>query len=108
MAAREGNPAPPLYTSDDLTAVSAATRLESPRREAAAMSHSMYSAGRSTHLKVVIVSLLCATVVAVLGILARASDMNGARAASRTETMPPVIRAGWPKTVTSNEHNTIR
>jgi hypothetical protein len=68
----------------------------------------MYTAGRDTHLKVVVVSLLCATVVAVLGVLARAGDMNAARGLSRSETIAPVIRAGGPKTMTSNEHNTIR
>jgi len=114
-AAREGDPASPLSSGNDLAAASGATRPGSSRGEAAT-SRSPYSTGRDTHLKVVVVSLLCATVVAVLGVLARASDMNlarasdmnGARALSRSETTAPVIRAGWPKTVTSYEHNTIR
>ncbi|HEY7298682.1 MAG TPA: hypothetical protein VH684_12185 [Xanthobacteraceae bacterium] len=72
------------------------------------MSHSMYSASRGTHLKVVVVSLICATVVALLGVLARAGDVNAERALGRTDTIAPVIRAGGPKTVTSYEHNTIR
>ena len=31
------------------------------------MSHSMYRAGRTTHLKIVVVALLCAIVFAVMG-----------------------------------------
>ncbi len=34
------------------------------------MNHSMYSADRATHLKIVVIGLLCATVVAVVGIFA--------------------------------------
>ena len=71
-----------------------------------AMSHSMYTAGRTTHLKVVVLSLLCAIVFAVVGLTARMGEMNGAT--SRTEASGPVIRGGAPKTVTSNEQNTIR
>jgi len=72
------------------------------------VSPAMDTAGRSTHLKVVVVSLLCATIVAGLGLIARAGDMRAAQASSRIETTGPVIRAGGPRTVTSNEHNTIR
>jgi len=36
------------------------------------------------------------------------SQMNGARTTSRIETSGPVSRANAPKTVTSNEQNTIR
>jgi hypothetical protein len=35
-------------------------------------------------------------------------EMNGARTTSRIEASEPVIRAGTPKSVTSNERNTIR
>ena len=34
------------------------------------MNHSMYSADRGTHLKIVVIGLLCATVVAAVGIFA--------------------------------------
>jgi hypothetical protein len=73
------------------------------------MTPAMDTAGRSTHLKVVVVSLLCATVVAGLGLIARAGDMRAAQASSRIETTTgPAIRAAGPRTVTSNEQNTIR
>ena len=38
------------------------------------MNHSMYSADRATHLKIVVIGLLCATVVAVVGIFANLSS----------------------------------
>ena len=34
------------------------------------MNHSMYSADRGTHLKIVVIGLLCATLVAFIGIFA--------------------------------------
>ena len=72
------------------------------------MSHSMYTAGRTTHLKVVVLSLLCAIAFAVVGLAARVGQMNGAPTAGRIEASGPVIRAGALKTITSNEQNTIR
>ena len=72
------------------------------------MSHSMYTAGRTTHLKVVVLSLLCAIAFAVVGLAARVGQMNGAPTISRSEANGLVIRAGAPKTLTSNEQNTIR
>ncbi len=58
------------------------------------MSHSMYGADRGTHLKIVIVSLLCATLVAIVGIFAHVkdTDLGGA----------PIIRAGQPTLVGSD------
>jgi hypothetical protein len=73
-----------------------------------AMSHSMYTAGRTTHFKVVVLSLLCAIVFAIVGLSARVGQMNGVPTTSRTEANGLVIRAGAPKTITSNEQNTIR
>jgi hypothetical protein len=68
----------------------------------------MYTAGRTAHLKLVVLSLLCAIVFAIVGLTARVSQMNGAQTTNRIEASGPVIRAGVPKNVTSNEKNTIR
>ena len=68
----------------------------------------MYSAGRTAHLNVVVLSLLCAIIFAVVGLTARVGEMNGARMTSSIEVSGPVIRPGAPKTVTSNEQNTNR
>ena len=72
------------------------------------MSHSMYTAGRTTHLKVVVLSLLCAIVFAIVGLTARVGQMDGVRTTSRIEASSTAIRAGAPKSVTSNEQNAIR
>jgi hypothetical protein len=63
------------------------------------MNHSMYSADRGTHLKIVVLGLLCATVVAVVGIFAHVSNLDLGTtelvSAGRPTTMsgqPPTIR----------------
>jgi ABC-type proline/glycine betaine transport system permease subunit len=40
----------------------------------AGMNHSMYGADRATHLKIVVIGLLCALFVAVIGIFAHLSS----------------------------------
>ena len=40
------------------------------------MNHSIYGADRRTHLKIIIVGLLCATAVAAVGLFARVSDLD--------------------------------
>ena len=64
------------------------------------MNHSMYSADRATHLKIVVLGLLCATVVAAVGIFAnfgRGVDLG-------TEVL---VKAGQPTTL-SGHFPTIR
>lgn len=64
------------------------------------MNHSMYSADRTTHLKIVVIGLLCATVVAVIGVFANVSsnvDLG-------TEAL---VKAGQPTTL-SGQVPTIR
>ena len=68
------------------------------------MSHSRYTAGRTTHLKVVVLSLLCAIVFAIVGLTVRVGQMDGARTTNPIEASGP----GEAKSVTSNEQNTIR
>ena len=62
---------------------------------------SMFTADRMTHLKIVVVSLICATVVAGIGISARVSDSSSARVEST------VIKAAPPLTA-SNGSTSIR
>jgi ABC-type proline/glycine betaine transport system permease subunit len=64
---------------------------------------SIFTADRMTHLKIVVVALICATVVAGIGIAARMTDGN--MAGSRFEAS--VIRAGTPVTA-SNDGIVIR
>jgi hypothetical protein len=63
------------------------------------MNHSIYGADRQTHLKIVIVGLLCATLVAAVGIFAHMSDIDLGTA--------PLVKAGQP-TAVSGHLPTIR
>jgi ABC-type proline/glycine betaine transport system permease subunit len=65
---------------------------------------SMFTADRMTHLKIVVVSLVCATLVAGVGIAARVSDSSSAN--GRLEAT--VIKAGTPVTAAKDAANTIR
>jgi hypothetical protein len=58
------------------------------------MNHSMYSADRGTHLKIVVVGLLCALLVAVVGISAHIGDVDLGTA--------PLVKAGQPTTMSGN------
>jgi hypothetical protein len=67
------------------------------------MNHSIYSADRSTHLKIVIVALVAAISVTSLGIFARVNGGDGAN----TQTVR-VIKADKPVMVTSSGASVIR
>ncbi len=65
------------------------------------MNHSIYSADRATHLKVVVVALVAGILVAGFGISARVSDD------SYTQTAR-VIKAGKPVAITSSDSSAVR
>ena len=77
-------------------------RLRSRTREDAMNNSSMFTADRATHLKIVVVSLLCATIVAGIGIAARVTD------ASATRIEATVIKAGKPVTASNDASTSIR
>jgi hypothetical protein len=58
------------------------------------MNHSMYSADRGTHLRIVVVALACAIVVAAIGIFSRVSALDLGAA--------PLIKAGQPTMVSGH------
>jgi hypothetical protein len=59
------------------------------------MNYSMYSADRATHLKIVVIGLLCATLVAVIGIFAQVgSNIDLGTAA--------LVKAGQPTTMSGH------
>jgi hypothetical protein len=62
---------------------------------------SMFTADRGTHVKIVILSLVCATIVAGIGIAARVSVPNGRMEAT-------VITVGKPVTASTTEGTSIR
>jgi hypothetical protein len=55
------------------------------------MNHTIYDADRRTHLKIVVIGLLCATVVAATGIFANVRDLDLGTA--------PFVKAGQPTAV---------
>jgi hypothetical protein len=67
------------------------------------MNHSIYSADRATHLKIVVVALVAGIVVAGLGISARI----GASDDGYTQTAH-VIKAGKPVAITSSSTSIVR
>jgi hypothetical protein len=58
------------------------------------MNHSMYSADRHTHLKIVVIGLVCATMVAAVGIFAHVGDVDLGTA--------PLVKAGQPTAMTGH------
>jgi hypothetical protein len=64
------------------------------------MNHSIYSADRSTHLKIVVVALVAGIAVAGFGISARTS--------SDEYTQARVIKPGKVLAVTSSETSAVR
>jgi len=58
------------------------------------MNHSLYNADRRTHLKIVVVGLLCATLVAGVGIFARIGDLDLGTA--------PLVKAGQTTTLSGH------
>ena len=72
------------------------------------MNHSIYGADRLTHLKIVVVALIGATVVAGVGIAARdTATMSGVTGAG-SKDLVPIIRAGQPVVVGEREIATVR
>jgi hypothetical protein len=65
------------------------------------MNHSIYSADRATHLKIVVVALVAAIAVAGFGISARSNPDNYAQTAH-------VIKTGKAMTVTSSNTSVVR
>jgi hypothetical protein len=58
------------------------------------MNHSMYSADRGTHLRIVVVALACAVVVAAIGIFSHFSALDLGTV--------PLIKAGQPTMVSGH------
>lgn len=65
------------------------------------MNHSIYSADRTTHLKIVVVALVAGIAVAGLGISARSSSDDYMQTAR-------VIKAGQPMAVSSSHATAVR
>ena len=66
------------------------------------MNHSIYSADRPTHLKIVVVALVAGIAVAAVGLSARLNTDDGYAQTAR------VIKAGKAVTVTSSDTSMVR
>jgi hypothetical protein len=71
------------------------------RRQEASMNHSIYSADRSTHLKIVVVALVAGIAVAAFGISARSTSDDYTQTAR-------VMKAGKAVTITSSNTSVVR
>ena len=69
------------------------------------MNSSLYSADRRTHLKIVVVGLVGATLVAGVGITARLADEAGASTA-RMQASGPAVKASKTTIVTIRDDAT--
>jgi hypothetical protein len=67
---------------------------------------SMFTADRMTHLKVVVVALFCATLVAGIGVAARVTDTGSSSSSTRIEAT--VIKAGAPVQASTTDGTAVR
>jgi hypothetical protein len=67
------------------------------------MNHSVYSADRATHLKIVVVALVAGIAVAGFGISARSNSEF-----TQTAQSTHVLKAGKPVVVTNSDASAIR
>jgi hypothetical protein len=65
----------------------------------------IFTADRSTHLKVVVVSLVASIAVIVVGIAARTSTPD---TTARIQTAGPAVKAGKPIAITHSDTTAIR
>ena len=66
------------------------------------MNHSIYSADRTTHLKIVVIALVVGIAVAGFGISARSTSDEGFTQTAR------VMKAGKPVAITSAGNSVVR
>ena len=69
------------------------------------MNWSMYTADRTTHLKIVVVGLFAALLIALIGISAQQFNLG---TDILTAQGPTVIKAGGPVVLTDRNQSTIR
>ena len=69
------------------------------------MNHSLVTADRTTHLKIVAVSLVAAIAVVLVGITARVTDSG---ASANLQAHGPVLKAGKPAAVSVRDGNTVQ
>jgi hypothetical protein len=66
----------------------------------------IFTADRTTHLKIVVISLVASIAVIVVGIAARTTTT--AETTARIQTAGPAVKAGKPIAITHSDTSTIR
>ena len=69
------------------------------------MNHSLVTADRTTHLKIVAVSLIAAIAVILVGVTARVTDGG---ASANLQAHGPVLKAGKPAAITAREASILQ
>jgi hypothetical protein len=80
------------------------THLQDGRWQETSMNHSIYSADRTTHLKIVVVALVAAIGVAGFSITARSTSDDGLMQTASAR----VLKAGKPVVITSSSNSVVR
>jgi len=65
----------------------------------------IFTADRTTHLKIVVISLIASIAVVIVGITARTVDPD---AGGRIQTAGAPIKAGKPVVITNSDTSTVR
>ncbi|HWM81546.1 MAG TPA: hypothetical protein VNQ56_05730 [Pseudolabrys sp.] len=71
------------------------------------MNSSLYTADRATHLKIVVVALVAATIVAGVGIMTRDLDL-GTDVLVSQQARGPALKVGAPVTYSSSGTSVVR
>jgi len=66
---------------------------------------SIFTADRTTHLKIVVVSLVASILIAIVGITAHTTAPDPA---ARIQAAGPAIKAGKPTAITSSDTSAVR
>lgn len=69
---------------------------------------SLFTADRMTHLKIVVLSLVCATLIAGISVASRLTDTDVTGPLGRLEATGPVFKAGKPITASVDDHTVVR
>jgi hypothetical protein len=73
--------------------------------EACVNNSSIFTADRSTHLKIVVISLIASIAVVIVGISARTTAPDPT---ARIQTAGPAVKAGKPTAITRSDSSTVR
>ena len=73
--------------------------------EACVNNSSIFTADKSTHLKIVVISLIASIAVIVVGIAARTTPADSI---GRIQTAGPAVKAGKPTAITRSDITTLR